>query len=151
MSSRLVYNKLFIGSSTTSTLIQGDAMKEKWNYITCSHFLWVGIRSIQSGQIICRVSVISCFYVFSQGNASTLALLQLESQHSLSSNALHHLMEQLQRRSSYVNFFHPLGPGAGNKNKNSGKPMMAKLKPLTEKDWTQEVETFCGKKMDKVW
>ena len=79
------------------------------------------------------------------GNASTLALLQLEGQHSLASNALHHLMEQLQRRSSYVNFFHP---GSGN-NRNR-KPTMAKLKPLTDKDWSQEIETFCGKKLDKV-
>jgi hypothetical protein len=57
-------------------------------------------------------------------------------------------MEQLQRRSSYVNFFHPVN--SNNNNNNNRKPTMAKLKPLTDKDWTQELETFCGHKLDKV-
>jgi hypothetical protein len=89
---------------------------------------------------------LNCFQnLIVPGNSSSLALLQLESQHGLASNSLHHLMEQLQRRSSYVNFFHPV-----NSNNNNRKPTMAKLKPLTDKDWTQELETFCGHKLDKV-
>ena len=27
---------------------------------------------------------------------------------------------------------------------------MPKLKPLTDRDWSQELETFCGKKLEKV-
>jgi hypothetical protein len=26
---------------------------------------------------------------------------------------------------------------------------MASLKPLTDRDWTQELEAYCGKKLDK--